>query len=91
MSMDLVISHDGQVMLASNRDFGGEVTRVDFDAQKRLLMLGYRDAGQADAVLNMPVHDRMLTALTRAPAILLVHVEDNCVQGGWRVPLLTLS
>lgn len=89
MSMDLIISGSGKVMVASNLPFADEVTRVDFDAQTRLISIAYR--ASPEQVLQTPVHDRMLSALMKAPSVVLVEMKNNRPIGGYDVPLVSHS
>lgn len=88
MSMDLIISDTGHVMIASNAEFAGEVTRVDFLTSKKLLMLNYEGDNPDSELLNLEVHDRLMSALLKAPSVLLVHVRHNQPVTGFEVPLV---
>lgn len=88
MSMDLVISDTGHVMIASNEPFPAEVARVDFLTSKKLLMLNYADDRPEAELLNLEVHDRLMSALLKAPSILLIHVKNNQPVEGFDVPLV---
>ena len=87
MSMDLVISEDGTVMIASNAPFSGSVARVDFDGAQRCLTLSFEEKERADETLNLEPHSRMLSALLKAPSVLLVEVRHNAPVRGYSVPL----
>lgn len=87
MSMDLIVSDKGDVMIASNHPFPADITRVDFHARKKLLMVNY--TGNPDAeLLNLEVHDRLMSALLKAPSIMVVEVAHNRPVKGFSVPLV---
>ena len=88
MSMDLIISDTGHVMIASNEEFQDEIVRVDLLTSKKLLMLNYKDGGRDADLLDLEVHDRMMSALMKAPSVLLVHVRHNMPVKGYDVPLM---
>ncbi len=88
MSIDLIISDEGQVLIASNQPFPAEVARVDFDAQSRLLTLNYTDDARAADVLPLPVGDAMVPVIMQAPRVLLVGMTDRAITQGYDVPLV---
>jgi hypothetical protein len=96
MSMDLVISDKGAVMIASNEPFPGEVMRVDFHSRRKLLMINYekreteQDVPEGE-LLNLEIHDRMMSALLKAPSVMLVHFLHNAPGSGYEVPLVQLE
>lgn len=87
MSMDLVVSDTGHVMIASNEEFPAEILRVDFLTSKKLLMLQYAD-GHEPLLLNLEVHDRLMSSLLKAPAVLVAQVKNNLPVAGYDVPLV---
>ena len=91
MSMDLIISEKGDVMIASNLPFPAEPVRVDFFPGSKLLTLNYRGQEPEGAPLNLEVHDRMMSALLGAPSALLVFFRDGGVEEGFDVPLVQVD
>lgn len=91
MSMDLIISDTGDVMIASNEDFPAEVTRVDFLTSRKLLMINYAAHGPEAELLNLEVHDRLMSALLKAPSLLLVRVKNNAPVAGFEVPIVQIG
>jgi hypothetical protein len=61
---------------------------VDFLTSKKLLMLNYADDVLEADLLNLEVHDRLMSALLKAPSVLLVHMKNNQPVGGFDVPLV---
>lgn len=88
MSMDLIISDKGDILIASNIPFPSEVTRVEFHADKKLLLLNYAGKSPDGELLNMEVHPRMMTALMKAPSALVVYMKDEIPQDGYEVPVV---
>ncbi len=91
MSMDLVISDKGDVLIASNVPFAAEVMRVDFLPEKRLLTLNYQNAQEESETLNVEVHDRMMGTLLRAPSVLMVYFKNGQPEEGFDVPLMQIE
>lgn len=89
--MDLIISDTGDVMIASSEAFPAEVMRVDFLTSKKLLMLNYMNHEPESELLNLEVHDRLMSALLKAPSVLLVHVKNNAPVAGYDVPIVQID
>lgn len=87
MSMDLIMSDKGDVMIASNVSFTSEVTRIDLHVRKKLLLVSYSGQAEPD-LLNIEVHDRMMTALRSASSVLVVELSGGDITGGFDVPLV---
>ncbi len=90
MAMDLIISEGGDILIANNQRFPAEVARVDFIAGQRLLMLHFHDCDPEGQLLNLEVHDRMMSALLKAPSVLLVQPEEDALTG-FEVPLVQIT
>lgn len=93
MSMDLIVSDRGAVMIASNEPFPADITRVDFHSRRKLLMINYEKCESEQEIsegelLNLEVHDRMLSALLKAPSVMLVYFRHNTAMEGHEVPLV---
>lgn len=91
MSMDLVISEQGRVMIASSLPFAAEIASVDFDAESRKIILNYAPAHMPAETLELAVNDRLAPLLRQAPRVLLVAVENNAVRQGFDVPLTCIE
>lgn len=91
MSMDLIISGGGDILIASNQAFPAEVARVDFIAAQRLLMLHFHDHDPEGQLLNLEVHDRMMSALLKAPSVLLIQPAEKNGLSGFEVPLVQIT
>lgn len=87
MSMDLIIADDDKVMIASTAPFAGDVVRVDFDAASGVVSLAFADDALPDHALPLPVAPRLMGNMIRASRVMLVHLEDGRVSGGYDVPL----
>lgn len=87
MSMDLVISDTGEALIASNEPFPADISRIDFDLDRRSLTVCF-DGKTPDLPLNLGVHDRLLSALMKAPAIVILHVCNNAPVSAFSVPLV---
>jgi hypothetical protein len=83
--MDIAIAEDGFVMIVSDRPFADEITRVDFHADSRRLMLNYKSLRDDGDALNIAIDESMLPALAAAPAIMLVEAKTR---RGFHVPLI---
>lgn len=91
MSIDLIISDAGQVLIASNTPFPAEVTRVDYDAGSRCLTLNYAgDAHPAD-VLPLAVSDSLAPIVMQTPRVMLVGIDDSRIAQGFDVPLTCIE
>lgn len=88
MSMDLIVSEGGDILIASDAPFPAEVSRVDYLTDRKLLMLHYQDHEPEGQLLNMEVHDRMASALLKAPSVLLVETQ---ALRGFDVPLVQVG
>ena len=69
MSIDLIISDAGHVLIASNRPYPAEVVRVDFDAATRRLLLNYTNDSVPADLLPLPVSDDMAPVVMQAPRV----------------------
>lgn len=87
MSMDLIVSDSGKVMIASTQPFSGDVVRVDFDAATALLSFAFAGDDVPDQPLPLPVNSRLTASVIQAPRILLVNLDGGRVSGGFDVPL----
>ncbi len=87
MSMDLIISDTGQVMIASTAPFAGDVVRVDFDADTRLFSLAFADESIPDQKLDLAVNARLSTTVFQSSRVLLVALDGGRISGGYDVPL----
>lgn len=88
MSIDLVISDKGEVLLASNAPFAGDVSRIDFHPEKRLLLLQFVSGNIESELLNIEVHERLLTPLLKASVAILAQYQDGKPIQGYRVPIV---
>lgn len=91
MSLDLVVSEQGEVMIATTSPFAAEVTRVDYDILSNRLTLNYADDALPPTLLDHEVNARLSPALRRAARVLLVVVNDNTVTDGYDVPLTCIE
>lgn len=91
MSMDLIVSEQGRVMIASTETFAGEISRVDFDTMNSQLTLNYRADHLPPQQLELPVNARLAPVLLKAPRVLLVAIRDNAVLHGFDVPLTCIE
>lgn len=87
MSMDLIISDNGKVMIASTQAFRGDVVRVDFDAASGLVSLAFADDNTPDHILPLPVSNRLMARVVQASRVLLVSLDQGRINGGFDVPL----
>ena len=91
MSVDIVISKSGNVMLASNEPFPDDIVRVEFYADTRLLVLGYRDPAADGMLLNMEVHETLVEPLREAASIYVVYMENDTPVVSYDVPLIQIG
>lgn len=91
MSVDIVISKSGNVMLASNEPFPDDIVRVEFYMDTKLLVLGFDDPSAEGMLLNMEVHDSMVKPLSEAASVYVVYMEDNSPVVGYDVPLVQVG
>jgi hypothetical protein len=89
MSMDLIISDTGQMMIASNRPFAGTVSSVDFDLHTHFLIVNYTD--QKPQALPLPVQDRMISDILTAARLILAYFKDGFPVEGFDVPLVHID
>lgn len=87
MAMDLVISDNGKVMIASTQPLRGSVARVDFDAVTGMVSLAFDEADTPDHLLPLPVSNRLMTRVLQASRVLLVTLDHGRINGGYDVPL----
>lgn len=91
MSMDLIVSDTGHVMIASTVPFDGEVVRVDFDVATRLVSLTFADDMIAEKVLDTPVNAHLTPSMAQTPRVLLVSLDGGRVTAGYDVPLTCIG
>jgi hypothetical protein len=91
MSMDLIISDTGKILIASSAPFPAEVTRVDFDAASRSVTLNYAGDSQPAATLPLAVSETMAPALMQAARVMLVTVDNRRIVQGFDVPLTCID
>jgi hypothetical protein len=90
MSIDLIISENGNILIASNHPLPQDVTRVDFIVAEKSLVLNCKDDSKS-LKMNVPVHDSLVPALRDAPSALVLDVQGGRVQSGFNVPLIQVE
>lgn len=91
MSIDLIISEHGKVLIAANAPFADEVVRVDFDVEHRLITLNYAGRDIAPETLDLPVNAHLTPMLRQAPRVLLVALDGGAMRQGYDVPLTCIE
>jgi hypothetical protein len=89
MSMDLIISDTGQIMIASNQPFAAPVSRVDFDTRTHFMIVNFTD--QKSQTLPLPVQDRMISDILTAPRLMLAYFKEGFAVEGFDVPLVHID
>ncbi len=89
MTMDLIISDKGAVMIASNHAFPAEVSSVEFHIPTQKLSIAYRDSTPSH-LLAHAVQDRLKTEVLSAARITVIYFKNGFAQDGYNVPLIQM-
>ena len=92
MAMDLIVSETGKVLIASDEAFAEEISRVEFFADARLLVLGFEDPESDNRLLGIEIDPKMMAPLAKAGRVTIIHFDKDAKPiSGFDVPLVRIG
>ena len=90
VACDLILSQNGDVVFIQDEPFARDIIRVEFYLENGYLILV--DDTEDTRLIEYEITDQsVMSALTQATSILLAYIENDAPQGGFEVPLITVS
>lgn len=91
MGMDLIISADKELILASNEPFPAELLRVEFYNDTKLFVMIFDEPDSEGLLLDREIPQNILPYVKSAATITAIYYKDGEPSEGYRVPLIQLG
>ncbi len=91
MGMDLIISAEKELILASNEPFPAELLRVEFYNDTRLFVMIFDEDDGDGMLLDREIPDNIMPYIKNAATITAIYYKDGEPEEGYRVPLIQLG
>ena len=91
MGMDLIVSNEKELILASNEPFPAELLRVEFYADTKLFVMVFDEPDSEGMLLDHEIPDDFVQHIRAAATITAIYYQGNNPVEGYKVPLIQLG
>ena len=91
MGMDLIVSSEKELIIASNEAFPAELLRVEFYADTKLFVMVFDETDSDGMLLDHEIPDDFLLHINNAATITAIYYKDDKPVEGYKVPLIQLG
>ena len=91
MNVELMVLHDGGVVLAADKPFPHVVKRVEYYNEQQLMMVVYHEDDAEGQLLNYEAPSEMVDRVLKSPNVIIYALFPDNKPFGYKAPLIKVG